>query len=192
MKLYLAEHPPLSSQALQHHILAHHLNTHPDAIHIDRSKKPVCTSHSVEFSVSHTRHAFAMAIHYESVGIDMEAFDRSIPWAIFNRHRTPAIDAFNAPWPPAKLSKNHQKVWHWTRWEAHCKLTGTGLLFPILPQPSSHVQSFFWQDLCLSVASQGPVDAPECLRLTVGQNVDSGSDKRLKWSVDTDAISPLH
>ena len=130
MKIYLVQSPPLSSHELQYHILAHHLNTHPNQIEIDRQKKPKCTSHHIEFSVSHTKNYLIMAIHSEPVGVDIEALDRQISWAVFNRHRTPAINSFSAPpWPPSSLPIEQQKIWHWTRWEAHCKLTGTGLLF---------------------------------------------------------------
>ena len=134
-----------------------------------------------------------MAIHSEPVGVDIEALDRQISWAVFNRHRTPAINSFSAPpWPPSSLPIEQQKIWHWTRWEAHCKLTGTGLLFPILPQISSHLQSYLWKDLCLSVACQAHVGAPEFLRLTLAQNAEAPFDKTLKWSTDNDGILALH
>ena len=148
------------SHQWQCRILGHILQCPPHQVAIARNGKPVCTSHDLAFSVSHTTTHMAVATATHPIGIDIESIHRHIPWAVFNRHRPAPIHQFTPPdWPPSNAPDHHQKIYHWTRWEAHAKLTGMGLRFPIHATCASSVQSLLWQSLCCSVACPAPVTA---------------------------------
>ena len=191
--IYWVPNPIQHSHELQLACIANYCQTRPEMIQINREKKPVCLSHPIEFSVSHTNNIFGIAIAKTPIGFDIEPMNRPVPWAIFNRNRTTPITSFNAAtWnTPNQLNDHLARIYHWTRWEATCKLTGKGLHFPILPQSSSQIQSFLWQDLCCSVASLVPIEELSFFCLKTPQNAGKLSDKTLKWSTDTVEILPL-
>ena len=154
--LYILKGNKLDSHKLQQHCLAHYLNVPISTIKINRDQKPTCTSHAVEFSVSHTKNIFTIIIGTKPMGIDIEVLNRKIPLKVLNRNRQLPINRYNKNhWEEKHITEDQARVIIWTCFEATVKLTGRGLHFPIPEQFAETLLSFVWQDLRARHSSHG-------------------------------------
>lgn len=193
IQIFMIETPNArgTSHAFQQRILGHVLNCTPSDIAIARNGKPICTSHPVYFSVSHNLTHFAMAVSDAPVGLDIESIHRPIHWAVLNRGQDTPITNQHPNWPKTALPLAQERVLVWTRFEAQCKLTGSGIRFPIQLNAAWPLRSFVWQDLCCSVACQAPNAYVTMFALVGAQNASQWCGSMLTPLTHSDVIWPL-
>jgi 4'-phosphopantetheinyl transferase len=88
-----------------------------------------CACSGLRFNLSHTRGFVACAIAYDDVGLDVEASDRKMDFAIANRYFAPEEARLVAAAPPAQKAFLFFRFW--TLKEAFIKATGEGLRRPL-------------------------------------------------------------
>jgi hypothetical protein len=149
--------------------------TKSSQVYIDRTKgKPTLRNHPLEFSVSHTKNVWCMAIANTPIGIDIEHHQRQIPNKLFNRGQKNAR--------PLKFNPM-EAVIRWTQFEAEAKLKGTGIRFPMSAVTWPHLRTFSWQYHWVSVAHQNSFESVAIVDLTLAQNGSESLSDKLKSSV---------
>ena len=92
---------------------------------LDRS----CAGNGLRFNLSHTRGFVACAIAHDEIGVDVEASDREVDFAIADRYFAPEEACVIAAAPPERKTLLFFRFW--TLKEAFIKATGEGLRRPL-------------------------------------------------------------